>query len=271
MNIIFDIGATKMRIASSVDGKKIRKIEIVPTPDNLVEAIGLFQKIALEISEHRKITAIAGGIAGSLDRKKGVLVNPPNLPDWKNRPFRKTLEKMFNTKKIYIENDTALVGLGEAVDGASKKYPISAYITVSTGINGVRIVDGAIDRSASGFEIGHQIIGGSPEKTLESYCGAAALMKKYGIPPREIKDPMIWDVIHMNLAYGVHNTILHWSPDVVVLGGGQVRSGDISTQKISEFISKFHNVFAKIPPIKKASLGDLGGIHGALEFLRQQK
>ncbi len=271
MYILFDIGATKMRVASSIDGKKIKEIKIVSTPDTFVEGIGMFQKLATELAGKRTIKAAAGGIAGSLDRKKGILFNPPNLPDWKNKPFKKALEKALGTKNIYIENDTAIVGLGEATKGAGKKNAIVAYITISTGVNGVRTVDGAIDRSAMGFEIGHQIIGGSPDKTLESYIGANAISKKYGMPASEIKDSMIWEMAHMHLAYGIHNTILHWSPDVVILGGGQVRSGDISIEKLKMFLKKFHHVFPRLPLIKKATLGDLGGVYGALEFLKQQR
>ena len=235
MYILFDIGATKMRVALSRDGKSFDKnsVKIVPTPDNFVEGIGVFQKLVLELAGRRQITAAAGGIAGSLDRKKGIIFNSPNMPDWNNKPIRKAFVKVLDTKKIFIENDTAIVGLGEAIHGVGKKNKIVAYITVSTGINGVRVVDGSINRSAQGFEIGHQIIGGSPTNTFESYVGAAALVKKYKMPIVKIQNSMIWEIVHMNLAYGIYNTILHWSPDIVILGGGQVQTGGIKIEKIA--------------------------------------
>ena len=48
MYILFDIGATKMRVAAS-NGKSFdkRKIKIVPTPDTFVEGIGMFQKLEI--------------------------------------------------------------------------------------------------------------------------------------------------------------------------------------------------------------------------------
>lgn len=273
MYILFDIGATKMRVALSRDKKSFDKnsVKIVPTPDNFVEGVGVFQRLALELAGHRQIKAASGGIAGSLDRKRGIIFNSPNMPNWDNKPIRRSLIKVLGTRNIYLENDTAIVGLGEAIHGAGKKNKIVAYITVSTGINGARIVEEAIDKNAQGFEIGRQIIGGAPKRTLENYVGAAALFKKYGIPNSEIKNPMLWDIIHMNLSYGVYNTILYWSPDVVVLGGGQVEQGRIKIEKIAHFISKFPRAFAELPAIKKASLGDLGGIYGAMAFLKQQK
>lgn len=271
MYILFDIGATRMRVASSRDGKKIADIKIVSTPDNFMEGMAIFQKLASELARHEHIRAAAGGVAGSLDRNKGTIYNAPNLPDWNNKPLRKSLEQILGTKKVYLENDTALVGLGEAIEGAGKKNNIVAYITLSTGVNGIRIVDGAIDRSAMGFEIGHQIIGGYPDKTLENAIGAASLAKRHNMPASQISDPMIWEIAHMNLAYGMYNTILYWSPDIIVLGGGQVRAGRIKIEKTALFVSKLRHMFSTMPLIKKAALGDLGGIHGALIYLKQQR
>lgn len=42
--------------------------------------------------------------------------------------------------------------LAEMGRAAGKGPAIIAYITISTGVNGVRIVDGEIDRATYGFE-----------------------------------------------------------------------------------------------------------------------
>ena len=252
-------------------------MRIVATPDNFVEGMGMLRKLALESAGAKsfgklKINAVSGGAAGSLDRKNGILFNPPNLSDWKGKPIRKAIATALGIgiKKVFVENDTALVGLGEATSGAGKKYKIVAYITVSTGVNGIRVVDGALDRSAFGFEIGHQIVGATERDTLESFVGAAALSQKYKMPASEIKDKKVWDEAHRRLAYGLHNMILHWSPDVIVMGGGQVRSGDISIERVARELKRIHHIFSQLPEIKKAALGDLGGLYGAIVFLRQQ-
>jgi len=59
---------------------------------------------------------------------------------------------------VFLRNDTAIVGLGEAHAGAGKGHEIVVYITVSTGVGGVRIIKGEIAKNQFGFEIGHQII-----------------------------------------------------------------------------------------------------------------
>lgn len=273
MYILFDIGATKMRVAVSRNGKSFdrRTVRIVATPKRFADGIAVLQQISRELAYGGEINGAAGGVAGSLDIKKETIFRAPNMPDWSKRPFRKALQKALGTKNVYIENDTALVGLGEAVQGAGKGKPIVAYITASTGINGARIVNGKIDQNALGFEIGHQFVAQKPLRALEYFVGAASLQKRYGIPAEKIRNPAVWEAVTKYLAIGIHNTTLHWSPHVVVLGGGSIQSGNISIAQVQRVVNKLLIMFPKFPPIKKATLGDFGGLYGALVFLRQQK
>ena len=278
MYILFDIGATKMRVAASFSGKSFDKryIKIAATPKQFKDGVALLRSLVRELSEHalrtalRKVTGVAGGIAGSLDTKREVIFRAPNMPYWSKKPLKKELQKALGTKNVFLENDTALVGLGEALYGAGKGKLIVAYITVSTGVNGVRIVNGKIDRSAMGFEIGHQILGDDTAHTLEYFVGAAALQKRYGIPAEKIRSSAAWKEATTYLAIGVHNTLLYWSPHIIILGGGAINAGSIVVTNVEKIVREILSIFPKPPPIKKASLGDLGGLYGALAYLRQQ-
>ncbi|MBI2314469.1 ROK family protein, partial [Candidatus Daviesbacteria bacterium] len=157
MFLVFDIGGTNMRLAVSRDGKNIEEPKILKTPKDFDEGMLLFKKTALNLSDGEKIKAAAGGIAGPLDGKKEMLVNSPNLAGWVKKPLKKALEKFFGAP-VFIENDAALSGLGEATYGSGQGYKIIVYITISTGVGGARIVNSHIDTNALGFEPGHQII-----------------------------------------------------------------------------------------------------------------
>lgn len=273
MFLLFDIGATKMRLAVSRDGNSFAEPKIVETPKDFDEGMSLFKKTAAELSGGEKIKAATGGIAGLLDQKKEELVNSPNLPGWVNKPLKETIEKLMDVP-VYIENDAAIVGLGEAVIGAGKGYDIVAYITVSTGVGGARIVAGKIDRNRFGFEPGHQIIdpggalfpGRSTLGHLEGLVSGTAIEKRYHKKPYEISDPKVWEEIALWLAYGLNNTIVHWSPDVVVLGGSMMKS--ISLEKVTVNLHKILTIFPKAPIVKRAELGDSGGLYGALTIVQ---
>jgi predicted NBD/HSP70 family sugar kinase len=115
---------------------------------------------AREVCNGERVTGIAGGVRVILDHEKTMMLSDPGgtLPDWQRKPLASALSKRLDGAPVYIENDKAVVGLGEATYGAGVGYGIVAYHTVSTGVGGVRTEDGKISRASAGFEPGHQII-----------------------------------------------------------------------------------------------------------------
>jgi len=197
------------------------------------------------------------------------------LKAYEEQPLAQMLKKKFSAE-VYLENDTAMVGLGEAIFGAGKGYDIVAYHTVSTGVGGVRIVNGEIDAFATGFEPGHQILdvdhtilGNSKEATLENLVSGSALEERAGMKPYDIpQGDAVWGQLAEYLGYGLRNTILYWSPNVIVLGGSMI-VGDPRI-KLNDIITYTHSTMgdtAPIPDIIDADLGDFGGLYGAMAKL----
>jgi predicted NBD/HSP70 family sugar kinase len=264
MKVVFDVGASKTRIALSSDGKSfLGKPYVGPTSQQFTGQMEIFQSWAQKNLQGKKATVV-GGVPGPLDFKKTMVIGAPNLPGWNHKPLKQRLQKLFGPE-VHLENDTALVGLGEAICGAGKEYKIVAYITVSTGVNGVRVVDGKIDRNAFGFEIGHQIIDGHVD--WESLISGKNLEKRLGRPLQEIADPTIWDEEARLIALGLNNTIVHWSPEVIIIGGGVGMSRHLSLDAVRRHLKKYL-IFPNPPHLRKSTLGDLGGLYGALHYLK---
>jgi len=279
MYLLFDIGGTKMRLALT-DGEKLGKSVILPTPQKFDEGISLFIKTVDEFTKGEKLKLSVGGIR-RLDKTKSMLVPDFRLPDWSGKPLKEKLVEL-TSAPVYLENDTALVGLGEALQGAGKGFKIVAYLTVSSGVGGVRVVEGKIDKNIYGFEPGHQIIDLDWSKypelknlenegfgQLEAYISGVSLEKRFGKLPKDINDGVLWDDIEQILAFALKNTIVYWSPEAIVLGGGMFGSPGISIDNVKNKLEKTLRIFPEIPKIKKAELGDIGGLHGALSYLRQ--
>lgn len=235
-----------MRVARSVDGQSFEGEQIIDTPATDEEIISVLKSVAVEP------VAIAGG----LTRKRASVADK--------------IKASFSCP-IYLENDTAIVGLGEAAAGAGVGSKILAYITVSTGVGGVRIVNGALDHGIQGFEPGHQIIDfKEPNKPFEDYVSGSFVIKTTGKHPREITDPAFWTPFAKTMAVGLHNTIVHWSPDTIVLGGSMMKVPGISVDEVRAELQQISHIFPTLPEIKHATLGDIGGIHGALALVRQK-
>lgn len=252
MYLLFDIGGTNLR-AALYDGNSLLSSKIVPTPEDFDQGIEAIEQLFVG----EKIDKIAGGIAGPLNPEKTGLIKSPHLPGWVNKPLRVEMGRIFGCEVI-LENDTALVGLGEAVSLDKK---IVAYIGIGTGIGGVRIVNKKIDRNSLGFEPGHQIIeidgklcncGGKGH--LEAYAGGAYVGRSAD-----------WNLVARYLSIGLNNIIVHWSPDVIILGGSVMQS--LSIEKIKSYLEKDLTIFPNMPEIIPAKLGQEGGLYGALALL----
>lgn len=279
MFILFDIGGTKMRVVAADYEKLLGDPVVVSTPKDFNDGIETLRRIIDNIAqglvaENRAVTAIVGGIAGPLNSDQAMLVKSPNLPGWVGHDIKNTLREAYKVPVI-LENDSALVGLGEAHFGAGRGKAIVAYITVSTGVGGVRIVDGKIDRASLGFEPGHQII--DPDNSLcptcdgndlEAYVSGTAVEKRFSMKPYEIYDEAVWDELAKFLAYGLNNTIVHWSPDIIVLGGSMMKEIGIPVPAVRKYLTEILKIFPQTPEIEKAELGDFGGLYGSLAYAR---
>lgn len=274
MYLLFDIGGTNARFAVSSDEKSLGEVKIIPTPKDFQEALQKVKQIANELSDGQKIDAVAGGVTGPLDPQKTTQLASPHVGGWNNKPLKQELEKIFEAP-VFLENDAKLAALGEATFGAGQGKKIVTYLTISTGVGGGRVVNGKIDETALGsFEPGHQIItpDGHPcncggKGHLETYVGGAYLEKNYNQKGENIKDPKIWDEISKYLAIGLHNTIVHWSPDIVVLGGSVMQS--IPLDGLRAHLHKLLTIFPTPPEITLSSLDDSSGLYGAMEYLHQ--
>lgn len=271
--LFLDIGGTKTRLSFSLDAASLCSSQIFVTPDDFDEGLIQIASSAKILLKEAAPSLIIAGVPGPLDQQKSVIVNPPNLPNWKGRPLKEKLKEHFNCP-VFLENDTALVGLGEAVFGAGRDYEIVSYLTVSTGVNGVKIIDGKIDKNFFGFEVGHQIIdfddskkvGTSGIGELEDFISGREIQKRFGKKPEEIADPKVWAEVTRYISIFVYHSILYWSPEVVVLGGSII--GKISLDLLRENLSQIMKIFSHLPEIRKCQLGDLGGLYGALVYAK---
>jgi predicted NBD/HSP70 family sugar kinase len=269
MYLLFDIGGTKTRIAFSKNGKKLDKIKIFPTIQNFKKAMVFMEKIGQEISGGKKIKMAAGGSLGVFNKDKSKLLKAGNIKDWEGKPLKEELQKIFKCP-VYIENDADLGGLGEAVYGLKKKKGIVAFLTISTGVGGTKIVDGEVDANVWGFEPGKHIINFDSDnlKELEDNISGKNITQRYGKEAGQIKSKKFWNKIAYILAVGVHNTIIYWSPDAVILGGSVMKS--ISMKILNVYLQKIMRNYMLIPEIKKAKLGDYSGLYGALVLLKNK-
>jgi predicted NBD/HSP70 family sugar kinase len=276
--VLFDIGGTKTRVAVSSDLKKLDAHTSFKTPAKFEDGIKKITDAAAELSSDTP-KGFAGGIRGLLNEDKTGIYSDSLLTKWANQSIVAELQKYYKNIPGFLENDSAIAGLGEAVYGAGKGLEIIAYHTVSTGVGGVKIENGEVDSASIGFEPGHQvldidrtILGEEISPTLENLVSGTALELRFGVKPYDIpQSDVVWDELAEYLAQGLRNTILYWSPDAIVLGGSMI-IGDprIEIDAIRKYTVQALDGFVPAPLITTAKLGDEAGLYGAMALLSKK-
>ncbi|MDP3964270.1 MAG: ROK family protein [bacterium] len=267
--LVFDIGGTNTRVALVSASGRLGKPVIFPTSKNGPKGV---KKIAEEAKKMIGSGAISFAVGGL-----PKLIREGNLQGWIGHNIKSLLYKKLRCP-IQLENDAALAGLGEAHYGAGKGKSILAYITASTGIGGVRIVDGEIDRSTGGFEPGHHVIdaplvlkrGPRSPGYWEKRISGSALEKRFGKTPKEITDPKVWKEFREYFALGLVNVSIFWSPETIVVGGSLLKHPQARLSDIRRLVKRYCYVFQGAPAIVRAKLGDIGGLYGALHIAKKQ-
>jgi glucokinase len=96
---------------------------------------------------------------GPLDPQAGVIINPPNLPCWRNFPLAAEVRQAHRIP-VKLDNDANAAALAEALWGAGRGYRNVFYACIGTGIGTGIVFDGRIyhGRTGAGAEGGHMSI-----------------------------------------------------------------------------------------------------------------
>jgi glucokinase len=302
-----DIGGTKIALGlAGLDGRPLpfrrfpTRVERGPQPI-IDEAVNELEHMAAEA--RARIVAVGIGCGGPLDRRRGLILSPPNLPGWDEFPIVKQIEERFGVP-VLLDNDANAAALGEHVYGAGRGVRNLVYITISTGIGGGLIInDQLVHGTGDGAgEVGHMVVapGGRPcgcgaRGCLEAFCSGTSIARRAAeslardARPSTLREAAggaanitahsvaaaaragdavaseVWDETIHYLALGLSNIVAALAPEAIILGGGVSTSGD---QLLTPLRGRVRES-VKIMPVEQvrilqASLGGDSAICGAL-------
>lgn len=156
-----DIGGTKVA-AGLVDscGKILAKARAPMNPRGSAAegfaAVREAMDAALKAKPGVKLSGVGLCSPGPLDPRTGVVVNPPNLPCWRNFALAEEVSKAYGVA-ARVDNDANAAGLAEVLWGAARGYRYVFYATLGTGIGTGIVFDGKIyhGRTGAAAEGGH--------------------------------------------------------------------------------------------------------------------
>jgi glucokinase len=151
-----DVGGTKVAAGVVDAAGEIQTQSRKPMVANGAAAAGL----ASVTSAIDSLTAMNGngtgkllgiGICspGPLDPATGVVINPPNLPCWRNFPLAAEVANIYKVP-VRVDNDGNAAALAETLWGAGRGYKYVFYTCIGTGIGTGIVLDGQIYHGHTG-------------------------------------------------------------------------------------------------------------------------
>src|SRR3990172_4447260 len=95
MYLVFDIGGTNMRLASSFDGENFHDTKITSTPQDFEKAVDIITDFVGKSGDSsQNHNLLCCGLPGVFDREKTKLISAVHLPFWITKPVKSILEEM---------------------------------------------------------------------------------------------------------------------------------------------------------------------------------
>ncbi len=300
-----DLGGTKIDAVLSDSCGNIKKRELKETrasegPNAVIKRIVDAIKA---VSSDSEIAAVGIGAAGIIDVKTGLITFSPNLPGWRNIKLKDILERELGVK-TFVDNDATVAALAEHKFGIAVGCDHVVYVSVGTGIGGGIITNGQIYRGICGSagEIGHMIIdingplcGCGNKGCWEALASGTALEReakakiaegvKTSIPKytkesgnkitakgiylaAQDGDRLAKELIEQlgyYLGVGLANLVNIFNPQLVVIGGGVSRMGDMLLNPARKTVrERAFELSAKAARVEISSLGYDAGPLGAV-------
>ena len=149
-----DIGGTKIAIGVVDSQGKILAQSRAPmvangTAEAGFDAVDHAIRSMMETDAARDIQGIGICAPGPLDPKTGVVLNPPNVPCWRNFPLAERVSAKYRVP-VKVDNDANAAALAETRWGAARGYKYVFYATIGTGIGTGIVFDGSIYHGSTG-------------------------------------------------------------------------------------------------------------------------
>jgi glucokinase len=156
-----DIGGTKVAVGIvDSEGKILTQLRhpmmANSTPEAALQSVIAAIDSIRAVSISNTISAIGLCAPGPLDPISGVVVNPPNLPAWRDFPLATKIAEVYKLP-VKLDNDANAAALAETRWGAARGYRYVFYATIGTGIGTGIVFDNRIyhGRTGAAGEGGH--------------------------------------------------------------------------------------------------------------------
>ena len=260
----------------------------VASAKSLIGQVGaVARKLAAEAGvQWSQVTHATVGSPGVFDPVHGFVAMAPNLPGWGRTGLVQAVRDELGTN-LSFENDVNLAALAERTHGLGRNVHNFVFLAVGTGVGMALVIDGHLYRGAHGAagEIAYMPLGkGDPRDpayrrrgAFEEAAAAAGIIRtaqRLGMRPPLSPERIFVaarrghalagrvvqaEAALLGLAIATVTPVL--DPELVILGGGIGRNGDLLVEPIER---ELRQLLPFRPRVAVSALGDDAVLRGAV-------
>ena len=287
-----DVGRKWVRAAiADISGRIVARRDErarVTSQRSLIGQIGsIAHRLAGEAGvEWSQVTQAAIGSPGVFDPARGYVAMAPNLPGWGRHGLVEAVREQLGSN-VTFENDVNLAALAERDFGLGRNLRNFVLLSIGTGIGLALVIDGQLRRGAHGAagEIAYMPIGPRDPKdpanrrrgSFEEAAAAAGVVRE--ARRLGMRGPLTAEAVFSaarrgnraarraveieaeRLALAIATITPVLDPELVILGGGVGRSGDLLIGPIEQ---ELRQILPFRPKLAASVLGDDAVLQGAV-------
>lgn len=305
-NLRMGILNTEIKIITKLTEKSRSSPDGQATLIQLREGINkCIEKIA---PPHSKVRGIGIGVSGFINYEDGLCRFAPNIPGWENTPLRDLIEKEFKIP-TFIDDSARVMALAEHWRGAAQNVENFIFVNVGVGIGSGVFIDGKIYRGSRGVasELGHITV---EENGPTCNCGSNGCLETMAsgraierearralqegsmsligkltggdlskvtaetvVEAAKRRDKLALNIVEkagVYLGIGIANAINLFNPELVVIGAGVSRAGNLILDPVKRTVrARALHLSAMLAEIKISTLDDDAGIIGGAILVLQ--
>ena len=287
------------------NGTIVDKWEIKTYTENEGAAIlpDVAKSIAYKMEEHqmKKEQILGIGVGVPAPVADGIVNGSANL-GWKYKNVKAELEELTGIK-VKVGNDANVAALGEMWKGGGQGAKNMIMVTLGTGVGGGIIINEKIltGSHGAGGELGHACI--KPEETIACNCGNKGCLEQYAsatgiarlartalehsekdsvlrskdhVTAKDVfdaykeQDALAAEIIeefseYLGKALAIFACVA--DPEIIVLGGGVSKAGEVLIQCVEEKYQKYAFSACRAAKFALATLGNDAGVCGAAKMI----
>lgn len=260
----------------------------VSSAKTLIAQIGtIARRLAGEAGvQWSQVTHATLGSPGVFDPVHGNVAMAPNLPGWGRSGLVQAVREELGTN-ISFENDVNLAALAERAHGLGRSVENFVFLSIGTGVGMALLINGHLYRGAHGAagEVAYMPMGkGDPHDpanrrrgAFEEAAAAAGIVRaarRMGMRPPLTPERVFIaarkgsgaarrvvqaEAALLSLAIATVTQVV--DPELVILGGGIGRNGDLLVEPIER---ELRQLLPFRPPVAVSALGDDAVLRGAV-------